>query len=154
MPPSPPPLTQIALLGPGGETFARQVHQALHALLPQQADAFDWKPCLQAQEAAQATLRWLLPWQDNDGIPALQTHQALRLSLHTQGLSYQALRGPPAQCVAQALQSLVPWLPELATLLPQTGVTSRRPGWSCSECSDPECEHRSFSELLARRESA
>lgn len=158
MPPPPAALTHIALLGPGGESFAIRVQEALHTLLPQQRSALAWLPCLQAEQAAQAQMRWLLPWQgdedpDNAAMGDLLAHQALRQSLHALGLSYQALRGSRTQCVAQALQSLLPWLPELGPMLPQTGVKSRRPGWSCSECSDPGCEHRSFTELLARREA-
>jgi len=75
----------------------------------------------------------------------------LRQSLHALGLAYQVLRGTPPAQLSQALHTLLPWLPELAGVLPQTGVESRRPGWRCSDCSDPACEHRSFTELLAQR---
>ena len=105
----------------------------------------------------QAPLRWLLDWQASPGddanadISAVQAHSALRQALHAQGLSYQVLRGSPDDQAAQALASLRLWIPELAEFLPRTGVASRRPGaLSCDRCGDPDCEHRSFTGLLAR----
>jgi hypothetical protein len=155
MPPPEPPHLNIALIGPGGDELAQAAHDALQALLPQACAGVRWHPCLQVEQAATAQLRWLLPWREhsNADLAELRTHQALRLSLHQLGLSYQALRGTPAQQLGQALQSLQPWLPELQSRLPPVGVTSRRPDWSCSDCSDPDCEHRSFTALLAGRDS-
>lgn len=147
---------RIAVLGAQGAAFAQALQAALHSLVSEPSRALQWVVAL--QDAAAADVRWLLAWEDAETCPpaqalaALTDHQALRKALHAQQLSYQVLRGAPQDRQAQALSSLRPWLPELATLLPATGVASRRPGWSCSECSDPECEHRSFTALLAQRE--
>ncbi len=121
-----------------------------------------WQFPHSAQGSTGADLRWLLAWDEDafegqeaaQAIAALQAQHALRQSLHSLGLAYQVLRGPPQAQLTQALHTLLPWLPELAAVLPQTGVQSRRPGWRCSDCSDPGCEHRSFTELLAQRAQA
>jgi hypothetical protein len=146
---------RIAVLGPQGPSFARALQATLQSWVAQPSRTLQWLDGL--QDAGQADLRWLLAWEDADtlspeqAMQALAAHQALRQGLHVRALSYQVLRGSHPEQQAQALSSLRPWLPELATLLPATGVASRRPGWSCSECGDPECEQRSFTALLASR---
>jgi hypothetical protein len=156
--PSRVPALNIAVLGAvagTGLALAQAVEQSL-ASSPCQ---LHWQFAPSAQDSADAQLRWLMAWDEGAfedqepaaAIAALQAHQALRQSLHALGLAYQVLRGTPPTQLTQALQTLLPWLPELASVLPQTGVESRRPGWRCSDCSDPGCEHRSFTELLAQR---
>ncbi len=174
--PRPAPL-RVAVLGAAGPAFAQEMQGALASLAEaasrratQEGDEaeegtatnapFDFVACSQPSQAQDGALRWLLAWEPEPGdaadaaLSALQAHNALRAQLHALNLPYQVLRGTRQAQIAQALQSLVPWLPWLAPLLPQTGVASRRPGaWSCESCSDPVCEHRSFTELLARREA-
>ena len=148
------------MLGAGGQALAQAVTQILPALpVASSPRQLHWQFPHSAQDSTNVELRWLLAWDEDafegqvatEAITALQAHQALRQSLHALGLAYQVLRGPAPVQLAQALQTLLPWLPELASVLPQTGVQSRRPGWRCSDCSDPACEHRSFTELLAQR---
>jgi hypothetical protein len=154
------PALSIAVLGAGGQALAQAVAHSLSALPgTSPVSPLHWQFPANAQESTGAQLRWLLAWDEGafegqepaQAIAALQAHQALRQSLHALGLAYQVLRGTPQAQQMQALQTLLPWLPELASVLPQTGVESRRPGWRCSDCSDPGCEHRSFTELLAQR---
>ena len=152
------PALKIAVLG-AGEATALALAQAVEQSLASSPCQLHWQFAPSAQDSSHAQLRWLLAWDEGAfegqepaaAIAALQAHQALRQSLHALGLAYQVLRGPPPAQQMQALQTLLPWLPELAGVLPQTGVESRRPGWRCSDCSDPVCEHRSFTELLAQR---
>ena len=157
------PALSIAVLGAGGEALAQAVAHSLSALPgASPVSPLHWQFPANAQESTGAQLRWLLAWDEDafEGqepaavIAALQAHQALRQSLHALGMSYQVLRGTPQAQQMQALQTLLPWLPELAGVLPQTGVQSRRPGWHCSDCSDPACEHLSFTQLLAQREQS
>jgi len=156
--PSHVPALKIAVLG-AGAVAGLALAQALEHSLASSPCQLHWQFAQSAQDSAGAQLRWLLAWDEgafegqkaDEAIAALQAHQALRQSLHALGLAYQVLRGPPPAQQMQALQTLLPWLPELAGVLPQTGVESRRPGWRCSDCSDPGCEHRSFTELLAQR---
>jgi hypothetical protein len=152
------PALKIAVLG-AGEATALALAQAVEQSLASSPCQLHWQFAQSAQDSADAQLRWLMAWDEDAfegqepaaAIAALQAHQALRQSLHALGLAYQVLRGTPPAQQMQALQTLLPWLPELAGVLPQTGVESRRPGWRCSDCSDPACEHRSFTELLAQR---
>jgi hypothetical protein len=151
------PALKIAVLG-AGEATALALAQAVEQSLASSPCQLHWQFAQSAQDSADAQLRWLMAWDEDAfegqepaaAIAALQAHQALRQSLHALGLAYQVLRGTPPAQQMQALQTLLPWLPELAGVL-QTGVESRRPGWRCSDCSDPACEHRSFTELLAQR---
>lgn len=150
---------QVALIGPGARELARSVAGALSELLSG-SPALSWLVCQTACEARSASLRWLLACEEDpqetpeQSIAALQAHQAQRQTLHALGLSYQVLRGSRADRTMQALHSLSSCLPELVPHLPQTGVVSRRPGaWTCDACSDPDCEHRSFTALLAQRDS-
>ncbi len=151
---TPTPL-RIALLGRQSQPFACALNEALQALLPEPSRTLQ---CVhEATHAASADLRWLLGWEEDASpdpeaaMAALEEQNRWRQHLHPQAQDYQVLRGPMELRIAQALRSLVPWLPELGPLLPATGVASRRAGWSCSECSDPDCEHRSFTALLAGR---
>jgi len=156
--PSRMPALNIAVLG-AGEATGLALAQAVEQSLASSPCQLHWQFAQSAQDSADAQLRWLMAWDEGAfegqepaaAIAALQAHQALRQSLHALGLAYQVLRGTPPTQLAQALHTLLPWLPELAGVLPQTGVESRRPGWRCSDCSDPGCEHRSFTELLAQR---
>lgn len=152
--------SQVALIGPGAQELAQAVASALAELLPDSPTPV-WLICQDAAEARQASLRWLLACDDDaqespeQSIAALQAHQALRQTLHALGLSYQVLRGSRAERVMQALHSLSSCLPALVPRLPQTGVASRRPGvWTCDACSAPDCEHRSFTALLAQRDES
>lgn len=149
---TPPPekIPEVAVLGAHAAAFIAALEQALSAAAV--PGAVRLQACQGLTQAGVADLRWLLAWEDPQGLEALQAQQALRADLHARGLAYQVLRGTPPERIAQALHSLAPWLPALAARLPQAGVRSRRPGWSCGECSDPQCEHLSFRQLLAGRQ--
>ncbi len=144
----------VAVLGQDAHGFISALSPALEGLLPGSAARVHWRACAGAEEARMACLCWLLVGEDPpSGNLSGATHErALRQSLLEKQISYQVLRGPASERISQALQSLAPWLPGLAALLPATGVSSRRPGsWQCENCSDPACEHRLFTDLLKSR---
>lgn len=153
------PALRIAVLGQGAPDFVQAVQQALGAWLPPAPlRSLHWQTPAVPACPTQVDLCWLLAWEESQtadaaqDLAALQAHQALRQQMHARGLSYQVLRGSLAERTMQALQALAAWLPELLAVLPRTGVSSRRPGhWACEACGDADCEHRSFTRLLAQR---
>ena len=95
---------------------------------------------------APAPARWCLVLlaADEADSAALAQEQALRLSLTGRGLAYQVVY-PLQGSHHEALGLLL-------------GLTQRRPrpgrlSAACEKCSDPDCEHRLFQDLLARREA-
>jgi hypothetical protein len=91
---------------------------------------------------------------------ATQAHQqaadqSIRATLAAGGMAYCVLYGSAPQRLAQALgavERLLPGLPQ------QEPAPVRREGnkawvWVCDKCSDPVCEHRLLSDLLAQRTS-
>lgn len=93
-----------------------------------------------------------------DGIPQMdvndQTHeqaamQAIRQHLQMADLPYQVLYGSKDDRLAQVMQSLR--APD-SLELPVPARAKRTWTWSCDKCSDPQCEHRLLSDLLASRE--
>ena len=96
-----------------------------------------------------------------------QTHlaeQALRTALAGAGASYQVLYGTPPERLGRALHALQALLAMSAPAYPHGGAGSAslairpkpRPKpwvWSCDKCSDPQCEYRLLTDLLASRTS-
>ncbi|MDB5899917.1 MAG: hypothetical protein JWP41_3519 [Ramlibacter sp.] len=73
----------------------------------------------------------------------------LRSLLHRAGVRYQVVYGSGEQRLASALQALQPLLGVQAA--PAEDAASRRAwSWACEKCSDPECEHRLFTQLRER----
>jgi hypothetical protein len=84
----------------------------------------------------------------------LAADQAIRAAFASAGISYRVMYGTADQRLAQALDAVNPPSPGL----PRT-TAARRGGksawtWVCDKCSDPACEHRLLSDLLAQRNSA
>lgn len=79
--------------------------------------------------------------------------QSIRAALAAGDMAYCVLYGSAPQRLAQALgavERLLPGLPQ------QKPAPVRREGnkawvWACDKCSDPVCEHRLLSDLLAQR---
>lgn len=96
-----------------------------------------------------------LPWVP-DGLfrdgPALReaTDALLRRELQTAGIPYQTLYGPLERRLQQALRAIGPLLGRSLVNEDPHWATGRRP-WTCDQCSDPECEHRLFTQLLQQR---
>ncbi len=78
--------------------------------------------------------------------------QHLRLTLANMGVPYTVVYGQGPQRLAQALDALQGLLDGSKPSAPATGGQARRPWvWACDTCSDPGCERRLLSDLLARR---
>jgi hypothetical protein len=75
--------------------------------------------------------------------------QTLRASLAASGLAFHVVYGQGLEGVRQALQTLAKHLPDSAAgwLRPEPVVRWSGP---CEVCSDADCEHRLFSDLLQR----
>jgi len=75
---------------------------------------------------------------------------AIRTALASAGISYRVMYGTADQRLAQALDAVNPPSPG-----PQRTSAARRGkgawAWVCDKCSDPTCEHRLLSDLLAQR---
>ncbi|NDP63865.1 hypothetical protein [Polaromonas sp.] len=82
--------------------------------------------------------------------------RSIRTALAETAVSYRVLYGTAGERLAhaqQAVESLLPAAsrPRQASL---TGGLKKQPWvWMCDKCSDPQCEHRLLTALLARRDS-
>lgn len=116
-----------------------------------------WPQALAAQRSLGLTLLMGLdlPWV-GDGLfrdsPTVREHTdaLLRRELLAAGLPFQTIYGQGPLRLQSALRAVGRALG--TELLPEDAPLRDRPGaWQCEACSDPECEHRLFSALLARR---
>ena len=88
---------------------------------------------------------------------AAQAHQqaadqSIRAALAAGGMAYCVLYGGPPQRLAQALGAAERLLPGLAQQKPAPARKGNKAWvWVCDKCSDPVCEHRLLSDLLAQR---
>lgn len=89
----------------------------------------------------------------------------IRTALANAGVPYQVIYGEGEERLAQALQAAQRLLrPGPGVLLPGGNArnagkpkTQSKPGawvWICDKCSDPQCEHRLLTALLAQRSKA
>ena len=83
--------------------------------------------------------------------PAAQeaADQAIRTALTSAGISYRVMYGTVEQRLTQALDAVNPPVPQ-RTIAARNG---RKGAWTwvCDKCSDPTCEHRLLSDLVAQR---
>lgn len=93
-----------------------------------------------------------LPWVP-DGLfresPAVRdaTDTILRRELQAAGLPFQTIYGKDAARLHQALEAVGPLLGN--SLVEADPVLAQgRVAWNCEKCSDPECEHRLFTDLI------
>lgn len=83
----------------------------------------------------------------------------LRSDLDRHNIPYQVLYGSAEECLAQAFQVIRsrlfvrpdPAEPGQKALSDQSAARNARWVWACDKCSDPLCEHRLLSGLLASR---
>lgn len=116
-----------------------------------------WPAALEQQRTYDLTLLMGLdlPWVP-DGLfrdgPALReaTDVLLRRELGAAGIPYQTLYGPLQRRVQQALRAIGGELGRTLTPEDPAWAQGRRP-WTCEKCSDPDCEHRLFTQLLQQR---
>jgi DNA replicative helicase MCM subunit Mcm2 (Cdc46/Mcm family) len=86
--------------------------------------------------------------------------RALRTALAQAGVAYQVVYGQGAERTRQALQA---WLPaqcaagaviDAEAAKAPAGQRKTAWAWTCGNCSDPHCERRLLSDLLATRTAA
>ena len=111
-------------------------------------------PChITAQLGGDVTL--LLGLSRSDALSDSAAHladQSLRRQLNDAQLPYQVLYGTLSEQLAQAVRILnvhQPASPSAA--LPKVTSNWR---WACDKCSDPACEHKLLTDLLAQRKPA
>lgn len=116
-----------------------------------------WPEALAAQRRVGLTLLMGLdlPWVPDglfrDSPAAREASDALlRRELQGAGLAFQTVYGQGPQRLTVALRAIGAALGR--DLLPDDPMLREGSGrWTCESCSDPDCEHRLFSALLARR---
>lgn len=75
--------------------------------------------------------------------------QAIRAALTRAGTVYDVLYGSMEERLAQALGLIEK---QLTGAGPRSPTKNSRPWiWVCDKCSDPQCEHRLLTDLLAKR---
>ena len=91
-------------------------------------------------------------------VPDLEAaDRSIRNALALAGVSYRVLYGTASERLALALQALESLLPAAHRLgqAARPGSPKKQPWvWMCEKCSDPQCEHRLLTALLAQRDSA
>lgn len=113
-------------------------------------------PALEAQRECELTLLMGLdlPWV-HDGLfrdsPAVReaTDALLRRVLQSAGIAFQTVYGQGEARLQQTLRAVGLALGRPLVVQDPALATGVRP-WSCENCSDPDCEHRLFTGLLAR----
>lgn len=79
----------------------------------------------------------------------------IRQALDRAGLPYRVVYGQGHQRLNNALLAMgLPSEDEKARMIrehAQFAINEWRTAWQCNECSDPDCEHKLFTGLLARR---
>jgi hypothetical protein len=83
--------------------------------------------------------------------------RSIRTALTDAALSYQVLYGTSEQRLDQALHAIQSRLPPARVgprqSAPSDSAQNRPWVWMCDKCSDPQCEHRLLTALLAQRAS-
>lgn len=74
------------------------------------------------------------------------------------GTNFQVLYGTPGERLTQAMNLIKARVsqPIKSASLPNSDASDRRKPWlwSCDKCSDPQCEHKLLTALLAKRATA
>lgn len=109
--------------------------------------ATNWDHALAAMNGTDLIL--LMGLASHCGADQRAADQALRATLHRKSLPYALVYGTDPQRCEHALQAIryqqrTTAGPLPANLQPQPS----RWQWPCEKCSDPQCEHRLFSELV------
>lgn len=81
---------------------------------------------------------------------------SIRTALARNAVSYRVLYGTASERLAHALQAVQSLLPSARQPRQATragGLKNQPWVWMCEKCSDPQCEHRLLTALLAQRDS-
>lgn len=93
-----------------------------------------------------------LPAPPASGEAQQASDHALRQALAQAGINYQVIYGQGEQRLRSALSALQAGLPGAGKAA--EGHARARWVWACDTCSDPQCERRLLSDLLAARQTA
>jgi nicotinamide riboside kinase len=124
------------------------------------ADSSLYPDALAAQRSYEVTLvtaldvPWVADGLQRDGPHVREPVDALlRKALSRGHITYSVVYGNGAHRLANALTAIDFSLRSLATpaISDPLSSKSRSPSWTCERCSDPDCEHRLFSDLIRRR---
>lgn len=140
----------VALLGGAGSgraALATALRQALATQAPDEAVRIDDLPSPAGHHRYDLTL--LLALHDSDGPAAEAVDARLRAALHGAGLPFQIVFGQGGERVRHALRAIGSVMGR-TLVVDDPALTLGRGPWSCDHCSDPDCEHRLFTGLLAR----
>lgn len=102
-------------------------------------------------------LPWVADGLQRDG-PHVQgpVDRLVRQALERAGIAYRVVYGQGHLRLNNALLALgLPGENEAASAMreqSQFAINQGRTVWQCNDCSDPECEHKLFSGLLAKRQ--
>jgi len=99
-------------------------------------------------------LPWVAKGAQHDGPHKRERVDALlRTALSKGDITYSVVYGHGEQRLANALTALDVPLRRMAspTLSKHPDSSPASPSWSCDRCSDSQCEHRLFSDLVGRR---
>ena len=91
------------------------------------------------------------------GLDQEAADRSIRTALAMAAVSYRVLYGTAAERLAHALQAVESLLPaaDRTRQIARPGGLKNQPWvWMCEKCSDPQCEHRLLTALLAQRDSA
>lgn len=127
------------------------------------ADKTIYPSALAAQRRCAITLLtaldipWIADGLQRDGPQVREPVDALiRAALSGAGLSYAVVHGSGAERLASAWNAInsIAGSEGRARLRSRTDAKPSGWTWPCEKCSDPECEHRLFSDLIASRDKA
>lgn len=117
------------------------------------ADAFEAQRGCALTLLTALDLPWVADGLQRDGPHVREPVDAMvRAALGRAGVAYSVVHGSGGQRLTNAWNALN--LAAQAEQSPQSPVSASATGparWSCDKCSDPVCEHRLFTDLLARR---
>jgi len=116
------------------------------------ADALAWQRGIDVTLLTGLDLPWVADGLFRDS-PAIReaTDALLRRELQAAGIPFQTLYGPVDIRVQQALRAIGNVLGRPLVADRPEWANGRRP-WVCEKCSDPDCEHRLFTDLLKQRQ--
>lgn len=101
---------------------------------------------------------------DTDNHEQLAADQVIRAALSKLNTAYDVLYGSTDERVAQALRRIKERQSSSAGLMPDRPTKTVKPVeasgknkawvWACDKCSDPQCEHKLMTDLLAKRKTS
>ena len=115
-----------------------------------QPEARDWQRRVDLTLLMGLDLPWVSDgfFRDSEAIRDA-TDAVLRRELQRAGMAFQTIYGQGPDRLEQALRVLARSL-GLDLVAPDPAWSLGRRPWTCEKCSDPDCEHRLFTTLLAR----